>query len=161
MKKKKKIDELFKKNLHYIFSPSMKNAESMNMQIFFISKVELRHWAVHSQCTVCAPEASTFHITLLYIAYWTTIGFQTSCDVTNHACRVHERDKNSGYKTAAECENRLLVSDSARTPVLCTVKAKQFNEHFLWGKGDFECSFCGLENVWQHNVRVNSKESEV
>ena len=42
-------------------------------------------FTVKSSLSVCAPEASSFHITLVYAVFCTSIGLQTLLDVTNHA----------------------------------------------------------------------------
>lgn len=38
--------------------------------------------------SLCAGEALRLHITLMLTGYWTIIGFQTICDVTNHALQI-------------------------------------------------------------------------
>lgn len=44
---------------------------------------------VTSILTVC--QSSSFHNTLVYAEYWTKSGFQTICDVTNHALPLEIR----------------------------------------------------------------------
>lgn len=41
--------------------------------------------AVKSSLSVCAREAASPHFTLMFAGYWTWIGVQTICDVSNHA----------------------------------------------------------------------------
>ncbi len=69
----------------------------------------------------------------IFFTYWTMIGLQTSCDVKK-SCS-YEYVLNSGSRwtqrnfppSADECENSLLVSNSAHKSV-CTVKVKHHSE---------------------------------
>ena len=49
-------------------SPSLKNPESMNTQLFFISEVKMPPTSL-KKVSVCALEALSFYITLVYSEY--------------------------------------------------------------------------------------------
>lgn len=81
----------------HIHSPSLKIPECMNMLIFFTSQIELldaRYLLLHCKVSISAMEALSFHITIVYAKYWSRIGFQAICDVTNpaHKPRLFKSD---------------------------------------------------------------------
>lgn len=66
---------------------------------------------------VCPLEASCFHITLVF-------DFQIVCDVSKYSLETRfSTSTGEIYTFSNECENILLVSDSARTS-FCTTKLK-------------------------------------
>ncbi len=92
-----------------------------------------------SVLSVCALEASSFHVTLVWSAYWTMTGFQASCDVTKSCSCVHvkPRFKVTEKLSADKCENSLQVTRTS----FCTVKLNHprevtTNKTHCWVEGD-------------------------
>ncbi len=85
----------------------------MNVQIFFIWKVELLdtrslliHCEVHSH--ICIGGFEILHHTCL--VYWSMIGFQTSCDVTKSCSHVHILNSDLIQATISTFLSRALSS---------------------------------------------------
>lgn len=78
---------------HDFSTSSLQNTESMDVQIFVISGVSL----LHTKCLLftenpilcaCVPEALSFHIAVVKVAYWTTVGSPSSCNVITQCLLV-------------------------------------------------------------------------
>ncbi len=97
-------------------SPSLKNPESLNMQIALISTVELldtrclRHGEVFF--SVCALEASSFHITLLKLDFGPRLASKRAkiLVVGTHLKLSFKVSTEEVSSSANKCEKRLLVS---------------------------------------------------
>lgn len=72
-----------------IYSVSIKNSKIYDSKNIFYFKFncwtqDFSVFTLKSTLSVCA---SSFQITLVYAEFWTRIGLQTICDVTNNARR--------------------------------------------------------------------------
>lgn len=81
---------------------------------------DVSYFTVKSILSICALEASNFHILPVYAKCWTRIGFQTIYDVTNNSRRPASKNQifnehRTFYTFSNECEDSLLQSNSAHT----------------------------------------------
>lgn len=81
--------------------------------------------------SLCAVEALRLHITLMLTGYWTIIGFQTICDVTNHAHRclqIRFSLKTDKMYNCALAVKSIMLSGSSHTSFLIYTLYSLFNK---------------------------------
>lgn len=115
-------------SLHLIL-PLHWNPESVNISLAAGHKMSSTLLTLKSLVSVCAPEVSNFHITLLQTDCWTSIGPQAICDVTSHSCEcapskgIFNKSRKLFHFQQINAKNILWVSNSAHRS-FCTVKLK-------------------------------------